>query len=203
LAEVAGTTQQTVDRIERGRTVHSRAVPNIMEAFGKEWHARSRTIDRVKGAVSRARGYNSPVPTAEHTFPVLSLNADGTVELLQFSQVSLALVDTNASYALMVASEALLPNFQIGDLLYVSLENRPAPGSFVVAFENDPDDYGKTVPLVEVFRLVEETETHFVSETLAGAKRSLEKSRWHLDPIVSRYTPLPGGEINSPKKVLT
>lgn len=201
LAEAAGTTQQTVDRIERGLTAHSRAVPKIIEAFGKEWYARSRTIDRIKGTLAKTRSYNSPVPTKEHSFPVLSLSSDGTVDLLQYSQISLALVDTAASYALMVGSEALQPNFQTGDLLYVSLEQKPVLGGFVVAFQLDPEPtHGATLPLVEVFKLISETDTQYISETISGEPHALDKALWHIDPIVSRYTTLPGGEINSPTR---
>lgn len=37
LAELAGTSQQTIDRIERGATEHSRAIPRVMDALGIEF----------------------------------------------------------------------------------------------------------------------------------------------------------------------
>ncbi|MNQ18919.1 helix-turn-helix protein [compost metagenome] len=54
LAEEAGTSQQTVDRIERGLTLHSRALDDVKDVLGLPRARRSEEMDQVIKSVTAA-----------------------------------------------------------------------------------------------------------------------------------------------------
>lgn len=192
LATAAGTTQQTVDRIERGLTAHSRAIPNIESALASGRPSTTEQMQKMRTLIAERRGQHSPLPNREHNFPILVLNRDGSTELLYFSQMPTAWTNTAASYALVIDSDFLMPMFAEGEILYVDYEQPPAASGFVVAFEvalTQAQKVAGEMPPVQVFRLTQETASHYRCETAAGERFDLEKDRWHADPIVSRYTP--------------
>lgn len=195
LAAAAGTTQQTVDRIERGLTTHSRAIPGIEAALKAGKPSAIQQMTKMRTMIAERRGDYSPIPTRDHNFPLFMLTGDGAIELLYFSQLPIAWTDTPASYALIVNGNNLLPVFAQGEILYVDYDQPPAASGFIVAFEEGltrgslPSE---DLPPVHVLRLLGENASHYHCETPQGIAMDLEKTRWRVDPVVSRYTPLTG-----------
>lgn len=82
LGERAGTTQQTVDRIERGLTLHSRAIPKIAEilnadeplrTIGEHLNARRIQAGLSMDELARAMGFAGPSSIQRYLAPDYNL----------------------------------------------------------------------------------------------------------------------------------
>lgn len=84
LAEEAGTSQQTIDRIERGQTQHSRALDDVLDALQLP---RNRRPEEINAIVDRMiDDSKKPVPTTSAGIPLYSMGFDS--RLLSMTSIS-------------------------------------------------------------------------------------------------------------------
>ena len=169
LAQNAGTIQQTVDRIELGKTKMSAAVPGILRAL---------ELDGELAAIPIARGVKVRIPSNEirsgqRDFPIHSA-AEGGAGALVVSHDPIEYIDrpgpligVSDAYGLYVIGESMVPRYSPGDVLLIHPHLPPRAGSHVVLLKQDGgSDY------MMVKKLTKITQGH-----------------WHL----SQYNP-PAGE---------
>lgn len=131
LAELADTNQQTVDRIERGVTMRSKAYPAILKALDLEMPFSAdvdQTIDKVRGAPSQ-----SPMPrrlkdAIKHfgnatggsaKVPIFARSRDGLVLINAIPRTyPVELVD--GAYGLLVIESEMEPALRRGDIVIVN-----------------------------------------------------------------------------------
>ncbi|MCS3451946.1 transcriptional regulator with XRE-family HTH domain [Bradyrhizobium elkanii] len=145
LAKLAKTSQQTIDRIERGETLHSRAFPAIMEVLRSHavptpaWTEPKIIEPPEHPATSSYRPLReSFLPTSELSMPAYEL-ADGG--LLKFTRFDPPQRDrkTKFSYEISVMTADFAPEVGRLDVIYVDLTATPRVGDLVVAYKRwDP-----------------------------------------------------------------
>lgn len=127
LAEEAGTSQQTVDRIERGQTLHSRSLDDVMDALGIRRIRRPEEIDEVVQKVrDESRQYLVP---QTGPLPVYAMGIDTRLPgMTMLSDTPDAHVDRPGrlqhapkAYAVSVfAADEMSPAVREGDILFVN-----------------------------------------------------------------------------------
>lgn len=117
LAERAGTSQQTVDRIESGTTKHSRALPSILEVLD---------IDAPERNMVRTRVVLEAIPHGPKTLPVFS-SAQGGPGELQFSHDPIDyisrpehLLGVKNGFAMYLVGDSMAPKYEQGDLILIN-----------------------------------------------------------------------------------
>lgn len=129
LAEAAGTSQQTVDRIERGKVHHSRAFDDIWIALGLEPLVRTHIKERVApgGDLAPAPSILAPAddtdaPPAEF-MPVFGMTTAPhalTETPIDFIERPFPLRNVVGAYAVLVNDESMAPAFRAGNLALVN-----------------------------------------------------------------------------------
>jgi transcriptional regulator with XRE-family HTH domain len=140
LARRSDTNQQTVDRIERGLTKHSRAAGSITEAIERHLDTldnRIRKSEAIKKANFKLKA--SPVPTSEHTFPVFIYWGQRNLTLAYYSQLPTAFVDDPGEYSIQVDTDDLPPILQNGDYLFFSSDAPIEVDRIALAFRHSLD----------------------------------------------------------------
>jgi transcriptional regulator with XRE-family HTH domain len=155
LASHAGTSQQTVDRIERGETLHSRALPRIRMALlkqaGRPAAARERD-ERQLDILGLTRSY---LPTYAAVCPVYFLGDHGKLQFYQFTSGT----NRPGQYMISINTQEYQPELsQLDGLIVSTLEFlTPEPGDLVVY-------YSKEAPMPGPFMAGEEIELGKVTE---------------------------------------
>lgn len=191
LASIAGTNQQTVDRIERGVTVNSKAFPAIREALKLDPQMNNFS------AVDSAMKHGTPHPprppdsvAAENIkrgdhIPVFQL--DGRMQLVDAIPRHFPVQFAENAFAVIVQTSDMEPAFNPGDLAIVN-PNLPAlPGCDVVL--GWPKGAG---PRLRIRRLVGESDDAWIVKTWRpDREESLSKSEFPRHEVIvariSRY----------------
>jgi DNA-binding XRE family transcriptional regulator len=131
LARHSGTSQQTIDRIERGETKHSRALVSIKETLKGHLANFSsvRGVDRASDPAPEVPF--TMVPTTTNTWAVLAWSPNQVV-LIGYTEPGPALRGTSG-YTLVILTDALSPAFHQNDNLFVNPQTPPQIGDHVVA----------------------------------------------------------------------
>lgn len=118
LAEMAGTTQQTIDRLERGVTEHSRYLPKIFEVL--EMEDRSRSMPRF------------PPVEGEGEIPIKSIVEDDGTDIFHVTDLNAGVFPRprtlhNAAgiYAIYMHGVKMAPIYRSGDLLVINPHQPP------------------------------------------------------------------------------
>lgn len=127
LAEEAGTSQQTVDRIERGQTLHSRALDDVMDVLGLQRARRPDEMNDVGGRMlDESRRHQTP---QTGLLPVFAMGIDTRLpEMTTLSETPGGFIDrperlkhAPMAYAVSVfAAEEMSPSVREGDILFVN-----------------------------------------------------------------------------------
>jgi len=192
LAERAGTTQQTVDRVERGVTAHSRAYPNIRAAVGltpvpgiegsiytriegekdkRDLRSRHQKISLL-GAKSAA--------LAENVIPVMS----GT-NMIDVIPKGYPVTFAENSFAALIPDDLMSPVFRAGDIVVINPHLPIQSNTEIMAAKMDEDG-----TVVTVFRtLIHETKDSYLVKSLNPEKEEeLLKSEFtEARQIVAKY----------------
>lgn len=160
LAELAGTSQQTVDRIERGVTTASRFIPAIRRILNlqvpppESYEGRAvqndiqtadamldTIIDPVEAAMRSSAAHSKQlrkqVEGADFLMPVYSMGLSSGEQLL-FEDVARVvmrpepLLSVKGGYGYFVFNDEMAPVYNIGDLLLVDPTLPPRPGDDVL-----------------------------------------------------------------------
>jgi transcriptional regulator with XRE-family HTH domain len=185
LGRRAETNQQTVDRIERGLTKHSRAASAITEAINGHLDSLD---DRIKKSEKIRKSHYklklSPIPTPENQFPVFLFGGPRTFGLGYFSQIPTAFVDDPGEFAIQVEADDLPPPIQKGDYLFFSSSVSIEVGKIVLAFQGKQDDPWEYM-LGVVIKVAEDRVTLVISRS--GAEAALSHQDFHIVGAISRF----------------
>jgi transcriptional regulator with XRE-family HTH domain len=135
LAQKSGTTQQTVDRIERGETKHSRAFPKILAALKitdeRALGELAINEELIAGLASNLRAAYGPARTVE--FPssdiehlsVYTLLPDGDLHYMEGAPADYIsrpepLLRVRKGYALIIPDDRNSPVFRAGDIIFAN-----------------------------------------------------------------------------------
>lgn len=135
LAELANTTQQTVDRIESGQVSHSRATPGILRALDSGEHsaANNPPVEFEHADVpflKRELAMNLPVMgTAAGAREGSFYFEGGPVDYVRRPP---ALTNTRGAYAIFVSGDSMEPAHPAGELRFVHPGKHPKRGDTVV-----------------------------------------------------------------------
>ena len=134
LADRAGTTQSTVDRIERGVSDFSRKMPAVAKALGLDSHlppipASMPTSETAPPAVSSPR--TMPLfSMVDHASGGLAVGAEPIGQVARPAH----LADAAGAYAVYIADSTMVPEFEIGDTAEIDPRLPPVPGATCIFY---------------------------------------------------------------------
>ena len=167
LAELVGTNQQTISRIESGETTHSRYMPAILRALDMHEDPPSRpTI-----AIPRFGGRDLPVYASAR-------GGEGET-IMDFNPIDFTarpeqLANVKKSFAMYIVGDSMAPEFEQGDLAYVNPNLPYTIGKTVLIFK---EQHGETTAIVK--RLVRATSEAWMLEQWNPAKKfSVSRREW-------------------------
>lgn len=147
LAAKAETTQQTVDRIEKGKTTFSRHIPAILKALDIK--------PSLANTYSPAAGSLDPIPASEllgdRDLPVYGAAQGGdgamilSVDPVQLVRRPDSLMGVKDAYGLFVVGESMQPAFWHGDIILVHPHKPLRSGDDVVVYGVDNSGNGVAV----------------------------------------------------------
>lgn len=143
LAEKAGTNQQTIDRIESGKTQHSRATPAVLRALGLETD-QSNTPD-IK--LEPARLVPGEQLVGERDLPVYSSAEGGggalilSTDPIEWVKRPAPLVNVRGGYGIYIVGESMVPRFNPGEIALVHPHLPFRAGVDVVLYHGDVHDH--------------------------------------------------------------
>jgi transcriptional regulator with XRE-family HTH domain len=141
LADVAGSKQQTVDRIERGITKKSEDLPALCAVLG----IRSRDVDKMASSYSLETEADIPVvytkTTSEGVFLTEIVGAN--------KRRAHSLITAPETYGIFVPADCCMaPIFRAGEILLINPHQAPRPGDRCLF--RDADDNKSRVKLGEL-----------------------------------------------------
>ena len=143
LAERAGTTQQTIDRIEAGQTQHSRATPAILRALGLET-SETNALD-IK--LEPAKLVSGEQLVGERDLPVYSSaqGGDGALILstdpIEWVKRPAPLANVRGGYGIYIVGDSMVPRFNPSEIALVHPHMPFKPGIDVVLYKGDVHDH--------------------------------------------------------------
>lgn len=191
LASAAGTTQQTVDRIERGVTSFSRTVPAILRALDiKPGLARSRLVPAQSG---------DPIPASEllggRDLPVYGAAQGGqgamilTVDPVQRVRRPEHLVGVDDGYGIFVVGDSMQPAFWHGDIALIHPHKPLRSGDDIVLYGSDSG--GNDVAVIKHLRRFDDELWHLRQWNPTGDDPqdfTLDRKLWPIGHnVVGRY----------------
>lgn len=186
LAEMVKTTQQTIDRIERGKTTHSRSTPAILRALGLETD-QSDTPD-VK--LEPARYVSGEQLVGERDLPVYSSaeGGDGALILstdpIEWVRRPAPLANVRGGYGIYIVGDSMIPRFNPSEVALVHPHLPYKPGVDVVLYRGDIHDHHA---IVKRLRKATMTEWHLTQFNPAdGEERdfTLPRSDWTICHVI-------------------
>lgn len=201
LAEKANTKQQTVDRIERGITLKSKAYPMILKVLGLQTGGGPATemVDRaVADMIEGVEGYHADASFAafmQATKAIEKINEGETIPVFSRTGGGMRLVDAipriypvmlvKDAYALMVTDRDMDPAVRKGDIVVANPHLPVQPGSEVVVTKRN--EFGLDI---FVLTLVSEEDSNWqVRNWRSDEIYDMEKSEYlKLDMIVAKIS---------------
>lgn len=146
LAEIAGTSQTTIDKIEHGRSQRSRFLPAVAKALGLD-------LDKIDPSLANIPQPNASAPfdapqLSERKIPVYGVAVGGDDGRMKFNGERLDMVSSPEelrnvpdAYAVYVQGDSMFPAFKPGQLVMVHPHKAARPGHDVIV-QLHPDDEG-------------------------------------------------------------
>lgn len=148
LAEAVGTSQQTVDRIERGETLHSRHMEAIIKALHLDEELEL-YLDRRAERETEAQEYLRSQPGKKrNVFPDFTPPKLGKIPVFRLTDMHDTELDSDpveyiptphylsmvlGAYALLVTQDSMIPVYRPGDIVLVNPNIPARPDNDVVA----------------------------------------------------------------------
>jgi len=142
LAQESGTTQSTIDRLERGTTKFSRKLYRVLEVLGLQEAGR----DFLSVSPATGQQYEIALPNTGRDMPLYPAVEGGSGALLieknPIGRVARPahLDGIEDAYAVYIAGESMFPEYEPGDIAEVNPRLPPIPGATCVFYTNDPHD---------------------------------------------------------------
>lgn len=191
LADLAGTTQQTVDRIENGKTQHSRATPAILRVLGLE----SEQTNSPDIKLEAAKLITGEQLVGERDLPVYSSaeGGDGALILstdpIEWVRRPAPLANVRGGYGIYIVGDSMVPRFNPSEIALIHPHLPFRPGVDVLLYRGDVHDHHA---IVKHLRRATTTEWHLTQWNPAeGESRefTLLRSEWTIcHVIVGSYT---------------
>lgn len=180
LAEMAGTNQQTVDRLERGVTSRSKAYPKIMEALGIPGHHTynedihgtvERMIEASRGNPMKDDAGDNRILDAvkkwsdrSEKIPVYATSQGGIV-LVTAIDPMFPVELVRGAYGLLCSTEAMAPAVRRGEIVIANPHLPLQTDSEVVVIEH----YDR-IDFISIMTLTHEDDLHWTGKTWAPVK---------------------------------
>jgi phage repressor protein C with HTH and peptisase S24 domain len=137
LAARVGTSQQTIDKIERGEVVHSRYLSRIREQLAIEENPTHHVPEAIPAAVPLVGVRDLPVfGSVEGGGGAVIVSS----EPVDFVRRPAPLAQVKDGYAILVSGESMVPAFEPGDTVLVHPHLPPVRDCDVVLYGRDRDD---------------------------------------------------------------
>ncbi len=192
LAERAGTTQQTIMRIESGQTSHSRATPAVLKALGLDG-TESPSQPDVK--LEPAKLVSGEQLVGERDLPVYSSaqGGDGALILstdpIEWVKRPAPLANVKGGYGIYIVGDSMVPRFNPSEIALVHPHMPYRNGVDVVLYRGDVHDHHA---IVKHLRRATASEWHLTQWNPAeGESRefTLPRDEWTIcHVIVGSYT---------------
>ncbi len=187
LADLADTNQQTIDRLESGKTRFSRSVPAILKALGiKPSLAGSRNVPTLPA---------EPIPVSEMVgdkdLPVFGAaqGGGGTIivssDPVQRVRRPDQLIGVSDGYGLYVIGDSMEPAFWHGDIIEIHPHKPARPGTDVVLYGIDGG--GHDVAIIKHLRKATEDEWHLTQWNPPEGEAKefvLDRGQWPLCHVI-------------------
>jgi len=200
LAEKVGTTQQTIDRLERGQVLNSRLIPHISKHLGfKDPNASLESLERQIESLSRqetesaissagAFGYELAVDPQAY-LPVHALVPAGEGYVLSSDPVdhiprTFPVHMAVGAYGVIVPDAEMVPVFRPGDIVIVNPNLPPMEGSDVLLIGSAGDVREAMVRSLESIGRKGWLATSWNPAT----QESFPRSEWKAEVIVARIS---------------
>ena len=151
LAKDAGTTQQTVDRIERGQLSHSMALPAILAVLGISEDGRQLTGSGMLASAPPLGGFvKSDARSSAPKMPVFMMWAGASADAMQTRVAGMHIIrpdplfEIEEAYGLMVADNDMYPAYKLSDILLIHPHLNPRPGNDIIMSKPGDNDFGAT-----------------------------------------------------------
>jgi phage repressor protein C with HTH and peptisase S24 domain len=186
LAQKAGTTQQTIDRLESGQTQLSRATPAILQALGLET-VQSNTPD-IK--LEPAKLVSGEQLVGERDLPVYSAaeGGDGALILstdpIEWVKRPAPLANVRGGYGIYIVGDSMEPRFNPGEVALVHPHMPYRSGNDVVLYKGDVHDHHA---IVKRLRKATATDWHLTQFNPAeGESRdfTLPREEWSVCHVI-------------------
>lgn len=135
LARKANSSQQTVDRIERGETKHSRALTDILNVMQAELEARMRAASASQLPARHPTALFSALPVAAYIFPNFIQREDGGINLAFYSELTADAAQSGAEYSVMIREGECTGQIRPLDTVLVDPNAKLQPKDMVLAFK--------------------------------------------------------------------
>ena len=197
LAEAAGTSQQTVDRIERGVTGSSKALPEIQKVLGIARYDLGRpladrtpeeqaAVDAPFKAYIREKTMSLDVAEGTH-IPVYGMapvhgSAGGLIRTTQFADTiprMFPVQNVKDAYAIISRDYQINPIIRPGDIVVVNPNLPPVPLSEVVITRTEGDEYYAVIR-----SLIQEDESSWTVANSDGETHTFQKDEWPRAEVI-------------------
>jgi len=181
LGELAGTNQQTIDRIENGS--HSRAIPRVLQVLDLAPGAESAQATRIiPQATQRLHGGDLPVYASARGGPGEILFSMDPIDYVGRPD---PLANVRDGYAMWIVGDSMSPAFEQGDLALVNPHRPFRPGDDVLIYREWENELAAVVK-----RLIRAANDEWQLEQFNPGKRfKLSRKEWpRCHVIVGKYS---------------
>ncbi|MBS7696249.1 MULTISPECIES: LexA family transcriptional regulator [unclassified Chelatococcus] len=195
LAEAVGTTQSSIDRIERGLVARSRIAPEVAMALGIPLHGRIITTQwppqTAGGSVGAVDFPIKPrvVAAPSGQIPVYAaMEEDGEILIandpIDFMKRPEPLEGIEGGYAIYVVGDSMAPEYEPGDLAIVHPRLPPVSGTTCIFYASDLGE-GRAM----MKRLVRPRQSKWQVKQWSPAKElDLDRAEWPVcHRVVARH----------------
>jgi transcriptional regulator with XRE-family HTH domain len=128
LGSLVGTTQQTVDRIERGQTTHSRALGPILAHLGMNLesglNSSGAPVDDIEAAIAPTIWRDMDPKTQNRLLKVFGMQSGAeplaSAKPVNFIERPYPLLNVDGAYGIVVEGIDMMPVFRPGDVILVN-----------------------------------------------------------------------------------
>jgi transcriptional regulator with XRE-family HTH domain len=192
LAAKIGTNQQTIGKIEKGTSKHSRVLPAVLAELGVSLDVLTTRRKQPKTEEAPHPSAAPPLFGAHHDFPIHGAAEGGrgaiivSTDPVEYMARPQPLANVKDAYGIIVIEASMEPEFQPGDIALVHPHLPPTNGSTCVFYSRGVD--GTVQAVIKRLRRSTADQWH-VQQWNPKRSFTLKKSEWQTCHVtVGRYT---------------